>query len=95
MAGVAPRPAVDGQSAISAAASAAQRSTASMRRAHRSAKSTMMCSRDVQPLGEPVAFLLVVYKRRSQWPAILTGRLAAPGRRPWLAFGFAGRFHRP
>jgi hypothetical protein len=45
--------------------------------------------------ADPAAFLLVVYKRASQWPAILTGRLAAWGRRPWLALGFASRFHRP
>jgi hypothetical protein len=38
---------------------------------------------------------MVVYKRISQWPAILTGRFTAWGRRPWLAFGFAGRFHQP
>jgi SCP-2 sterol transfer family len=45
--------------------------------------------------ADPVTFLLVVYKRTSQWPAILTGRLTAWGRRPWLALSFAGRFHQP
>jgi uncharacterized protein (TIGR03083 family) len=50
---------------------------------------------DVVISAQPAAFLFVVYKRISQWPGILTGRLTAWGRRPWLAFGFAGRFHRP
>ena len=45
--------------------------------------------------ADPATFLLVVYKRRSQWPGILTGKLVAWGRRPWLALSFAGRFHRP
>ena len=45
--------------------------------------------------AQPLAFLLVVYKRVNPWPAILTGRLAAHGRRPWLALTFPGRFHRP
>ena len=43
----------------------------------------------------PGPFLLVVYKRISQWPAILAGHLVAWGRRPWLALTFASRFHRP
>lgn len=50
---------------------------------------------DVIVSAEPVTFLLVVYKRVSQWPAILTGRLVARGRRAWLAPAFAGRFHQP
>lgn len=45
--------------------------------------------------ADPATFLLLVYKRRSQWPAILTGRVTAWGRRPWLALSFAGRFHQP
>jgi uncharacterized protein (TIGR03083 family) len=50
---------------------------------------------DVVVSADPAAFLLVVYKRRSQWPAILTGRLVAWGRKPWLALSFADRFHQP
>ena len=50
---------------------------------------------DVIISADPATFLLVVYKRRSQWPGVLTGRLTARGRRPWLAFSFAGRFHQP
>ena len=50
---------------------------------------------DVVISARPATFLLVVYKRASQWPAVLTGRLAAYGRRPWLAATFASRFHRP
>ena len=45
--------------------------------------------------AEPRAFLLVVYKRISQWPAILAGRLVAWGPRPWRALTFAERFHEP
>jgi len=45
--------------------------------------------------AQPATFLLVVYKRVSQWPAILTGRLTARGPRPWLALTFASRFHQP
>jgi uncharacterized protein (TIGR03083 family) len=45
--------------------------------------------------ADPPTFLLVVYKRVSQWPGILTGRLVAWGPRPWLAFSFASRFHQP
>jgi uncharacterized protein (TIGR03083 family) len=43
----------------------------------------------------PAALLLVVYKRISQWPPILTGRLIAWGPRPWRAFTFAKLFHEP
>jgi uncharacterized protein (TIGR03083 family) len=50
---------------------------------------------DVTISAHPVALLLVLYKRRSQWPAIGRGRLLAWGRRPWLAFSLAGRFHQP
>lgn len=50
---------------------------------------------DVVVSADPVTFLLIVYKRRSQWPAILTGKTIAWGRRPWLALRFGGRFHRP
>jgi uncharacterized protein (TIGR03083 family) len=51
---------------------------------------------DVIISADPVTFLLVcAYKRRSQWPAILTGKLVAWGRKPWLAMPFAGRFHQP
>jgi len=50
---------------------------------------------DVVISADPAAFLLVVYKRISQWPAILTGKLFAYGRRPWLAFTFGSRFHQP
>jgi len=34
--------------------------------------------------ADPVAFLLVVWGRRSQWDAIARGQLMAWGRRPWL-----------
>ena len=50
---------------------------------------------DVRISADPVALLLVLYKRRSQWPAVARGRLLAWGRRPWLAFSLASRFHQP
>jgi uncharacterized protein (TIGR03083 family) len=50
---------------------------------------------DVTISANPAALLLVLYKRRPQWPAIARGRLLAWGRRPWLAFSLAGRFHQP
>lgn len=39
---------------------------------------------DCHVSADPVAFLLLAWDRRSQWPAILTGQLLAWGRRPWL-----------
>ena len=50
---------------------------------------------DVHISADPEAFLLVFYRRRSFWPYVLTGRLLAWGRRPWLALTLPGRFHRP
>ena len=50
---------------------------------------------DVVISADPATFLLIVYKRIRQWPAILSGRLVAFGRRPLLALTFAGRFHQP
>jgi uncharacterized protein (TIGR03083 family) len=50
---------------------------------------------DVSISADPVALLLVLYRRRSQWPAVARGRLLAWGRRPWLAFSLSGRFHQP
>ncbi len=41
-------------------------------------------SADCHVSADPVALLLVAYGRRSQWVPILTGRLVAWGRRPWL-----------
>jgi uncharacterized protein (TIGR03083 family) len=35
--------------------------------------------------ADPVAFLLVVWNRQSQWTAIAQGKLMAWGRKPWLA----------
>ena len=50
---------------------------------------------DVTISADPVALLLVFYGRQSQWPHIARGRLLAWGRRPWLAFTLADRFHNP
>ena len=45
--------------------------------------------------GSPEAILLILYRRLSPWRAALTARVAAWGRRPWLAFSLADRFYRP
>ena len=50
---------------------------------------------DVRISADPVALLLVFYRRQSQWPHIARGHLLAWGRRPWLAFTLAARFHKP
>jgi hypothetical protein len=50
---------------------------------------------DVTILADPVSFLLVTYRRRSQWSQIARGRMVAWGRRPWLAFSLVGMFHEP
>jgi uncharacterized protein (TIGR03083 family) len=39
---------------------------------------------DCHVSADPVALLLVAYGRRSQWPAIFTGKMLAWGRKPWL-----------
>lgn len=40
---------------------------------------------DCYVLADPAAFLLVFWKRKSQWAAIAQGQLMAWGRKPWLA----------
>jgi uncharacterized protein (TIGR03083 family) len=40
---------------------------------------------DCHVSADPVAFLFVAYGRRSQWGPILTGRMLAWGRKPWLS----------
>jgi uncharacterized protein (TIGR03083 family) len=42
------------------------------------------CRVDCHISADPVAFLLVVWGRQSQWTAIAKGRLMAWGRKPWL-----------
>ncbi|MEV0324707.1 maleylpyruvate isomerase N-terminal domain-containing protein [Streptomyces sp. NPDC050658] len=53
---------------------------------------TMTVTRDAPPRAydcrltvDPVAFLLVSFRRTPIWQAILRGRLRAGGRKPWLA----------
>jgi hypothetical protein len=43
--------------------------------------------------ADPVDYLLVGYGRKSQWGPMLTGKLVAWGRKPWLGFKFARLFH--
>lgn len=45
--------------------------------------------------ADPVAFLLLAYGRRSQWPLIAQGRLLSYGRKPWLALSFRSWFVSP
>jgi hypothetical protein len=45
--------------------------------------------------ADPATVLLVLYRRVGLVPGILTGRLVAYGRRPWLALTQTSRFHRP
>ena len=40
---------------------------------------------DVHVSADPVEYLLIGFGRRSQWPAIATGKVVAWGRKPWLA----------
>jgi uncharacterized protein (TIGR03083 family) len=50
---------------------------------------------DAHVSADPAAFLLVLYRRESQWRQIAAGRLLAWGRKPWLALTLAERFHKP
>jgi uncharacterized protein (TIGR03083 family) len=53
---------------------------------------------DVRPVdcyvsADPAALLMVMWKRRSQWPAIARGQLLAWGRKPWLGLKLNGYFN--
>jgi hypothetical protein len=45
--------------------------------------------------ADPVAFLMVVWNRQSQWTAIATGKLMAWGRKPWLGPQFRPLMRNP
>ena len=45
--------------------------------------------------GDPAALLLILFSRRSQWPATLRGDLASWGRRPWLGPRLRGVLRNP
>lgn len=45
--------------------------------------------------ADPVAFLMVFWKRQSQWPAIGKGKLLAWGRKPWLGPQLSGLMRNP
>lgn len=45
--------------------------------------------------ADPVAMVLVAWRRRSQWPAIARGELVAWGRKPWLATRFQRMMRNP
>lgn len=50
---------------------------------------------DCHVRADPAAMLLVVWRRRSHWPAVATGKLRAWGRRPWLAAKLPALFRVP
>jgi uncharacterized protein (TIGR03083 family) len=50
---------------------------------------------DAHISADPAAFVLLCYRREPQWKHIATGRIAAWGRRPWLALTLPSRFHTP
>jgi len=50
---------------------------------------------DCHILASPVALLLVLYGRISQWGPIAKGQLFTWGRRPWRAPGFKNLFLNP
>jgi uncharacterized protein (TIGR03083 family) len=50
---------------------------------------------DVVISGDAATLLLLLYRRIGHWPAVASGRLAAWGRRPWLALSFVHRFYAP
>ena len=45
--------------------------------------------------ADPVAFFLLAYGRKGQWPLIAQGRLLSYGRKPWLALSLRGWFVSP
>jgi len=47
---------------------------------------------DLHVSAEPVAFLLVGYGRMSRWRALISARMLAWGRKPWLALPFSKLF---
>jgi hypothetical protein len=50
---------------------------------------------DCHVKADPAALLLVVWRRRSHWPAVATFKLKAWGRKPWLAAQLPGLFFVP
>jgi len=52
-------------------------------------------SADCTLSADPVAFLLLSYGRKGQWPLIAQGKLLAYGRKPWFALKLAGMFVNP
>lgn len=50
---------------------------------------------DVHISADPVAFLLVLWDRQSQWKPISRGKMTAWGRKPWLAFALRSYLRNP
>ncbi|MPZ68438.1 MAG: hypothetical protein GEU71_02800 [Actinobacteria bacterium] len=48
---------------------------------------------DCRISADPVSYLLVGYGRVGQWRPVLTGKIVAFGRKPWLGFKLASLFH--
>ncbi|HEX6537843.1 MAG TPA: maleylpyruvate isomerase family mycothiol-dependent enzyme [Candidatus Dormibacteraeota bacterium] len=45
--------------------------------------------------AEPVAYFLLAYGRKGQWPLIAQGRLLSYGRKPWIALSLRALFVNP
>jgi hypothetical protein len=50
---------------------------------------------DCRVNADPLAYLLVGYGRQSQWGPLLTGKIVAWGRKPWLGLRFGKLFVNP
>jgi hypothetical protein len=50
---------------------------------------------DCRVSADPLEYLLVGYGRKSQWGPVLTGKIVAYGRKPWLSLTLAKLFYAP
>jgi uncharacterized protein (TIGR03083 family) len=50
---------------------------------------------DCRVSAEPLEYLLVGYGRKSQWGPVLTGKIVAYGRKPWLSLTLGKLFRSP
>jgi len=50
---------------------------------------------DCRVRADPASLLLILWGRRSPWPAVVRGRLVAYGRKPWLAARLTSLIHTP
>jgi putative sterol carrier protein len=50
---------------------------------------------DCRVSADPATFVLILYGRSNLLRPVLTGRVFASGRKPWLGLTLPGRFRRP